>query len=69
MLQTIFSSSLGSGHILFGIILTLLIRDDITELRAQDVNIGVIRFLFYIFTTIIPISSLGYMLYRKVKIR
>lgn len=69
MLQTVFSGGLGRGHILFGVILTLLIRDDINELRAQDVKVGIIRFLFYILTIIIPISSLGYMLYRNVKIR
>jgi hypothetical protein len=69
LFQTVFSGGLGIGHFLFGIIIALSIRDDITELRAQDVNVGLIKFFFYTFPVIIPITSIGYLLYRKMKFR
>jgi hypothetical protein len=65
--NTVFSGEMGSGHLLFGIIISLLIRDDIAELRAQNITIGFIRFAFYIFTVVIPVSSLLYLLYRMKK--
>jgi len=62
------SGSLGIFHAIFGLILAILIREDIKELRAQDVNIGIIRFFFYLITIIIPVFTIIYLLYRKIKV-